>query len=254
MFREAFQKAFDTWGEVAPLEFWLAPDNTKTADFKIEFVRGDHDDCEAFDGARSFFNWLGHSNTLAHAKFPPSGQIHFDDDERWTYMNTERMTNSIATSEDVSYILETEKSESKYTQFLYKIIYDRVIGKIAINLKNPKKLFEIAFLKNGHLGLIDTEKKLYMFEKGAHNKFNLLTEYPKQLPMIDFSFKSAIIIGNDTYFLGDHAFVNYNEDLNIKYPSKKIGDRFKNLPNNVLFMGGYGVILCEESIARIKKF
>jgi hypothetical protein len=34
--------------------------------------------------------------------------------------------------------------------------------------------------------------------------------------------------------------VNYNEDLNIKYPSKKIGDRFKKLPNNVLFMGGYG--------------
>lgn len=66
-------KAFEIWHKAAPqLKFDFEQNNPK-ADFKIEFVKRDHGDSQAFDGSGPL---------IAHVYSPESGKIHFDDDER----------------------------------------------------------------------------------------------------------------------------------------------------------------------------
>merc|ERR1711915_262623 len=49
----------------------------RKADIEIQFERKDHGDGDAFDG---------YGGTLAHAFYPLyGGDIHFDDDEDWTF-------------------------------------------------------------------------------------------------------------------------------------------------------------------------
>jgi hypothetical protein len=67
-------KALETWANVAKLKFLSVPSN-KAADIKVTFVSRDHGDGSAFDGS---------GKVLAHAFAPPSGLVHFDDDEEWT--------------------------------------------------------------------------------------------------------------------------------------------------------------------------
>jgi hypothetical protein len=56
------------------LYFTQLNDNDKSANIRILFARGDHNDGFAFDGPGS---------VLAHAWFPPIGMLHLDADEQW---------------------------------------------------------------------------------------------------------------------------------------------------------------------------
>jgi hypothetical protein len=71
---EVIEKALTTWANVAKLNFLLVPSD-KSADITVAFVSSDHGDGEPFDGE---------GMVLAHAYSPPSGRVHFDDDEPWT--------------------------------------------------------------------------------------------------------------------------------------------------------------------------
>ena len=66
-------------------------------------------------------------------------------------------------SEDAIYILSTDvnfvNSPITYTQALYKVLYGKVIGKITIKTKNSVS-FDVAYVKNGRLILIDKLKKV----------------------------------------------------------------------------------------------
>uniref|UniRef100_A0A8C5K593 interstitial collagenase n=1 Tax=Jaculus jaculus TaxID=51337 RepID=A0A8C5K593_JACJA len=77
----AFEKAFQVWSNVASLTFSRVSEGE--ADIMISFVSGDHYDNNPFDGP---------GEKLAHA-FQPGprlgGDIHFDEDERWTNNNEE---------------------------------------------------------------------------------------------------------------------------------------------------------------------
>jgi hypothetical protein len=68
------EKALATWADAAKLNFLSVP-NTTSADITVTFVSRDHGDGSPFDGKGML---------LAHAYPPPSGKVHFDDDEQWT--------------------------------------------------------------------------------------------------------------------------------------------------------------------------
>ncbi|MBW04424.1 Interstitial collagenase, partial [Eschrichtius robustus] len=72
----AIEKAVQLWSSVSPLTFTKVSEGQ--ADIMISFVRGDHRDNSPFDGQ---------GGNLAHAFQPgpgTGGDVHFDEDERWT--------------------------------------------------------------------------------------------------------------------------------------------------------------------------
>ncbi|KAM8830622.1 matrix metalloproteinase-23 isoform 2-T2 [Synchiropus picturatus] len=81
--RKGIAKAFSTWSDVSPFSFREVPADQE-ADIKIGFYPVNHTDClqsylhHCFDGI---------TGELAHAFFPPTGEIHFDDDEYWILGN-----------------------------------------------------------------------------------------------------------------------------------------------------------------------
>ncbi|XP_043089214.1 matrix metalloproteinase-23 isoform X1 [Puntigrus tetrazona] len=81
--RRGITKAFSMWSDVSPFSFREVPSDQE-ADIKIGFYSGNHTDClqsylhHCFDGI---------TGELAHAFFPQTGEIHFDDDEYWILGN-----------------------------------------------------------------------------------------------------------------------------------------------------------------------
>ncbi|KAM3282291.1 metalloendoproteinase 3-MMP [Capsicum chacoense] len=71
--KSVFSRAFDRWSEVTPLTFTETA-SFQSADIKVGFFAGDHNDGEPFDGPMG---------TLAHAFSPPAGHFHLDGDENW---------------------------------------------------------------------------------------------------------------------------------------------------------------------------
>ncbi|XP_062449477.1 matrix metalloproteinase-23 isoform X3 [Rhea pennata] len=82
--RKGLAAAFRMWSEVSPFSFREVPRHT-ASDLKIGFYSINHTDCleslihHCFDGT---------TGELAHAFFPPNGEIHFDDHEYWILGNT----------------------------------------------------------------------------------------------------------------------------------------------------------------------
>ncbi|NXF30397.1 MMP23 protein, partial [Nyctibius bracteatus] len=82
--RRGLAAAFRMWSEVSPFSFREVPRHV-ASDLKIGFYSINHTDCleslihHCFDGT---------TGELAHAFFPPNGEIHFDDHEYWILGNT----------------------------------------------------------------------------------------------------------------------------------------------------------------------
>ncbi|XP_063033232.1 matrix metalloproteinase-23 isoform X2 [Melospiza melodia melodia] len=82
--RRGLAAAFRMWSEVSPFSFREVPPELPS-DLKIGFYSINHTDCleslthHCFDGT---------TGELAHAFFPPHGEIHFDDHEYWILGNT----------------------------------------------------------------------------------------------------------------------------------------------------------------------
>jgi predicted Zn-dependent protease len=72
--RDIINQAFYDWEKYSGLKFEMAK-TKNTADLKIKFRSNDHGDGYPFDGQGA---------TLAHAFYPTTGDIHFDDDEYFT--------------------------------------------------------------------------------------------------------------------------------------------------------------------------
>ncbi|KAM8864171.1 uncharacterized protein mmp23ba isoform 1-T1 [Spinachia spinachia] len=81
--RRGIARAFGMWSDVSPFSFREVPADQE-ADMKIGFYPINHTDClqsylhHCFDGI---------TGELAHAFFPPTGEIHFDDHEYWILGN-----------------------------------------------------------------------------------------------------------------------------------------------------------------------
>ncbi|XP_043852350.1 matrix metalloproteinase-23 [Dromiciops gliroides] len=77
--RRGLVAAFRMWSDVSPFTFReVAPD--LPSDLKIGFYAINHTDCLRSLVHRCFDGTTGE---LAHAFFPPNGEIHFDDSEYW---------------------------------------------------------------------------------------------------------------------------------------------------------------------------
>ncbi|XP_043917692.1 matrix metalloproteinase-23 [Protopterus annectens] len=76
---KGIRAAFGMWSEISPFSFRQVPAD-KPADINIGFYSNNHTDCMENYLHRCF---EGITGELAHAFFPPSGEIHFDDAEYW---------------------------------------------------------------------------------------------------------------------------------------------------------------------------
>lgn len=76
--RNNIESSLLTWARVSNLNFVYTED--ESADLEFAFETGNHGDNYAFDGK---------GKLIAHAMFPKSGKIHFDDDEVWCFSLTE---------------------------------------------------------------------------------------------------------------------------------------------------------------------
>ena len=86
--KRAIRNAYNTWSSVTNLEIVEVPPGSN-ADIHIRFATGDHGDFNPFDG-QGYYVWFQPNyfclgGVLAHASYPPNGQFHFDDDEKWIY-------------------------------------------------------------------------------------------------------------------------------------------------------------------------
>ncbi|CAL8266910.1 unnamed protein product [Merluccius merluccius] len=78
--RRVFRAAWRMWAEVTPIRFRRR--SRRDADVVISFHRGDHEDGSPFDGK---------GGALAHAYLPGDGlggDVHFDEDEDWSFNAT----------------------------------------------------------------------------------------------------------------------------------------------------------------------
>ncbi|VDL72643.1 unnamed protein product [Nippostrongylus brasiliensis] len=80
--KRAIREAYDEWSAVTPLEFEEVPAGSG-ADIKVRFGSGNHNDPWPFDGK---------GGVLAHATMPENGALHFDDDEKWVYMDAKKIS------------------------------------------------------------------------------------------------------------------------------------------------------------------
>ncbi|OCT70598.1 matrix metalloproteinase-23 [Xenopus laevis] len=82
--RKGMAQAFQMWSDVSPFHFKEVPADQQS-DLEIGFYGINHTDC-----LESYIHYCfdGTTGELAHAYFPKTGEIHFDDSEYWILGNT----------------------------------------------------------------------------------------------------------------------------------------------------------------------
>lgn len=82
--RKGIAEAYRMWSDVTPFHFKEVPADQES-DMKIGFYGINHTDCLE---SRIHYCFDGTTGELAHAYFPQTGEIHFDDSEYWILGNT----------------------------------------------------------------------------------------------------------------------------------------------------------------------
>ena len=104
--RRIMNQAFQDWEKHSGLKFEIAKTKDE-ADLKIKFQSEDHNDGYPFDGR---------GGTLAHAFYPTTGDIHFDNDEHFTdtYQNDyEQYTLRLIAAHEIGHALGLSHSSEE---------------------------------------------------------------------------------------------------------------------------------------------
>ena len=96
-------RAFEVWTNKVELYLYEVSEE-RIADIRIKFESKYHGDDYSFDGA---------NGVLAHAFYPPSGEIHFDDDEEFTRLTTEGVNLRYTASHEFGHTLGLKHSMEK---------------------------------------------------------------------------------------------------------------------------------------------
>jgi matrix metalloproteinase-14 (membrane-inserted) len=122
--RRIITQAFQDWEKHSGLKFEMVKTKEK-ADLKLKFHSNDHGDGYPFDGQGA---------TLAHAFYPTSGDIHFDDDEFFTdnYTNeNEHYTLRLVAAHEIGHALGL--SHSFEAESLMYPVYQQVLSNYSLS-------------------------------------------------------------------------------------------------------------------------
>ncbi|VDD92008.1 unnamed protein product [Enterobius vermicularis] len=217
--RDAIAKAYKMWSDVTPLNFREVPSN---GDIRVKFGAGSHGDPWPFDGS---------GGVLAHATFPKSGYLHFDEDEDWAYKDHNKLINyqyidllSVAIHE-AGHTLGLEHSRDKNAIMapFYQDVVDRygnyVESKLArddiekiqdlYGLQEPKKKKQL-FLVRGTAYLFSSTKVYEIQNNKVIDVHSLKQLFPNGPPYTQGAFGNRET--DTTYLFHDRKVYSYKYD------------------------------------------
>jgi matrix metalloproteinase-14 (membrane-inserted) len=237
---EELEKALTTWADVAKLNFLSVPSD-KSADITVEFHSRDHGDGYPFDGK---------GMVLAHSSAPPSGNVHFDDDEEWTIRKYEGENMFHVALHEFGHALGLDHSNvTDSVMFPYVEVYNPDIALHSDDIQGiqalygPRTHFPPDLCSNSTFdaifqypaGVIYILKGEYYWKLAADGP---LSGYPKLIASrwhglpgnVDAA--AAHPMGRIYFFKGDKTWAYIGSSLLPDYP-KLISDDWKGIPNNV---------------------
>ena len=127
-------RAFEVWTESVELFLYEVKDK-KIADIRIQFLEKDHGDKYPFDGPMG---------VLAHAFYPPSGEIHFDNDEEFTRLTNRGVNLRYTASHEFGHTLGLKHSVKKGSLMSpYHPGYTKEINLQQDDLEGISKIFKL---------------------------------------------------------------------------------------------------------------
>ncbi|XP_069689646.1 matrix metalloproteinase-14-like [Periplaneta americana] len=237
---EEIQMALATWAAVADLTFMPVAAN-KRADINITFVSGDHDDSQPFDGK---------GMVLAHAFHPPSGKVHFDNDEPWTIRKYKGQNLLLVAVHEFGHALGLDHSNTKKSIMYpfatsyypsFKLHNDDIKGIQSLygkkKVKSPNICTDstIDAIFQHSPGVMYVLKEEYYWKLAADGPLSgyprLISHHWPGLPgNVDAAFRHPS--GNVYFFKGNKTWAYNYTTLLPDYP-KLISEEWKGIPDNV---------------------
>ncbi|CAO1439581.1 unnamed protein product [Diamesa hyperborea] len=245
------RRAFDVWSEHIDLEFHL--ESTDDVEIDIRFETGDHGCLMKFDGVRKNFE----ANALAHAfnpgNRPENGDIHFDDDEIWTFNSTEGSNLFQNAVHEIGHALGLDHTKlKKAVMFPYVASYypgfkldaDDIMGiqeLYGIKNKTSSRRLKVAPKACNISTIFNVNDKIMMFkgtrfyqmnESGVveNRSMEISSKWLKLPEGIDAAFN---YLNNKTFFFKGSKYWRYsNGSMDEDYP-KEIDIGFPGVPDSI---------------------
>ncbi|XP_077994060.1 stromelysin-1-like [Glandiceps talaboti] len=224
--RKAIHKAFQRWSDVIPLTF---VEVTEGGEILLSFVTGDHGDIADFDGK---------GGTFAHAYKPKNGDIHFDDDEKFTVGSYYGVGLDFVATHEIGHSIGLKHSKEKTA--IMQAVYNKYDPKMTLTEDDilgaqvmygkPEEGPDACSVTFDAI-FADADANVFLVQ-GSHiwglGKYGgIAKDYPKKLSSVYFGMPNDITAAftsamtQKTYFFkGDHIWRFSGTELDVGYPKK----------------------------------